>query len=66
MKTLTQIKEVIKPFQILHEASNYIQYVDHSGVFKQAQKCYQTKRWYNFTESGRSDSPIEKITNYID
>lgn len=66
METTTEsIIEIIKPYQVLHQANNYIQYIDQNGVFKQAQKCYKSKRWYNFRESGKSLCPVETFENWI-
>lgn len=64
--TIDEVIELVSPVEIYVKCSNYLQYIDKDGNFKEAQLDYKQLRWYEFKTTGRSDSPIETFVKWID
>ncbi len=50
---------------VLVLSSNYIQYVDKKGKFREVQYDYKNKKWYEFKSTGSAISPKEVFVKYI-
>ncbi len=50
---------------VLVLSSNYIQYVDKKGKFREVQYDYKNKKWYEFKSTGSARSPKEVFVKYI-
>ena len=62
---MKKVIELINPSKILVCSTNYIQYVDQEGNFKECQYDYRQKKWYSFQSIGVSISPVEKFINWL-
>jgi len=66
MKTIIEIIDILSPFQILVQSSNYLQFIDCDNKFREVQKDYKVNKWYEFKSFGSSLIPGEKFIKFID